>query len=741
MGVPTALVGVSAMAALVALSSVLVFVITKHNAEDSINDISRRFSNAQMNTVSSEIRYRLQKEPMDAVMSAKSDIEIGELRFDSDPEIWVRRACHFFKHSGFFTLFMALAGTRELGLQYGFGLLVDGAAGSVVFSDPPQIHLERPLYVDNGTWVPDIVLTAPVNFSARDYVSMYTTGSNYMDYRIANEPRWTSLVVSVNPVLKGGGGPFITLTAPVFRTPEAISSEFIGVTCVSIYLSFFSLDPYLVGTNQNLLIITADQSLIVSTDVNTTYYANGTLPNGQPNYLQYSLDKTNVSIYHTLSKVLPDLTALNATDEYFSKFDFDGDTMWLEVRPVYHLNLRWYLVGVIPEKEFFHKIYNSNRNTMIIVIILIVSSSIVAAFITLAFTMNLTKLAIAFGHVAEMQLDHPAVRSVASSHYLFELSALYKGFWHAVNMVRQVQAFLPDVDDDQSAEETSNSSISKSHHSSNNKLMDERRNFMFSLGLKNTSQAVALTGSLRDFSEMCSKKLDDACAQHKTVFAIIMEHCRRCKGTVSYLEGSRFVITWNTGKPCLPTTGKMCSTTLALDLYELVSKTMVVDLGIHMGYAYHGILGSEQQRFNVVSSDLVDVSTHLAMCGPLLEMKPSVYASSHVVESLHSVMYHMVNNVSTYNVGKKVPVFWVASSVKTTEEEWMYQLSEHEQRKAAFLEPYWEAVRMGNLDAAMRELVAFRAAHPTMDALVRKLALDIAQEKHHAAMNTVVEVV
>eukprot|EP01064_Diplonema_japonicum_P019270 TRINITY_DN2796_c0_g1_i5.p1 TRINITY_DN2796_c0_g1~~TRINITY_DN2796_c0_g1_i5.p1 ORF type:complete len:744 (+),score=205.62 TRINITY_DN2796_c0_g1_i5:70-2301(+) len=730
MRLPTAVVGVTTMAALVAVSSVLVFVITKNNAEDSINIVSRRFSGAKMETVINEIRFKLQREPEDAIVAAKSDIEMGLIRFDSPIEQWVRRASHFFRHSGFFTLYMALSGNRALGETYGFGTLVDAAAKAVIFNNPPVVDVKLSYVPENGTWDNSTTISSKVNLSGRAYVSMYHTGPNYVQYLTDNVPRWTTIIVSVNPNLKGGGGPFVTLTVPVFRTPVPNPADFIGVTCTSIYLSFFSLHPYLLSQNSHLVLIDENKMLVSSTDVDMTYYANGTLPTGKPNYLRHTLLSTNVTIYHSLDAALPDLSLFTGNEEHFAKLSHGG-TYWIEIRPVYHSNLRWYLIGLVPEKEFFQKIYDSNRDTSIIVIILVVTSTIIATIVTLAFTMNLTRLAKAFDKVANMQLEHCDVMAVGKSHFLYELDSLYHGFWHAVEMVKQVQAFLPDVDitDDDTGTEsvTTGTGVTKSTVRSNNSKETPKtamKGGMFSLGLKASKPATSLTVHLSNFTDACKKSLDSAVNAHKLLFSHTAELARSFKGVVSYLEGNRIVVTWNTVRNCPRSTSKQCSTTLGLELYEAVNDIMPVDIGINTGPSFHGILGSAQQRFNVIGSDLVDVGSHMALHGKELGLVPSVFASDAVVDGLNGVVEHRVDRVRSLTTNEEVRVHWIREKVQAAEEEWMYQLEAQNAQKDLFLNSYWAAMDACNHETALECLEKFKSENPNLVKLSDKLHND-----------------
>eukprot|EP01064_Diplonema_japonicum_P019269 TRINITY_DN2796_c0_g1_i4.p1 TRINITY_DN2796_c0_g1~~TRINITY_DN2796_c0_g1_i4.p1 ORF type:complete len:746 (+),score=210.22 TRINITY_DN2796_c0_g1_i4:70-2307(+) len=732
MRLPTAVVGVTTMAALVAVSSVLVFVITKNNAEDSINIVSRRFSGAKMETVINEIRFKLQREPEDAIVAAKSDIEMGLIRFDSPIEQWVRRASHFFRHSGFFTLYMALSGNRALGETYGFGTLVDAAAKAVIFNNPPVVDVKLSYVPENGTWDNSTTISSKVNLSGRAYVSMYHTGPNYVQYLTDNVPRWTTIIVSVNPNLKGGGGPFVTLTVPVFRTPVPNPADFIGVTCTSIYLSFFSLHPYLLSQNSHLVLIDENKMLVSSTDVDMTYYANGTLPTGKPNYLRHTLLSTNVTIYHSLDAALPDLSLFTGNEEHFAKLSHGG-TYWIEIRPVYHSNLRWYLIGLVPEKEFFQKIYDSNRDTSIIVIILVVTSTIIATIVTLAFTMNLTRLAKAFDKVANMQLEHCDVMAVGKSHFLYELDSLYHGFWHAVEMVKQVQAFLPDAardetDDSETSEghtqgQGSKNTGPRSDGSFSNDVVTTKQS-MFALGLKSSRLATSMTINLTDFTVACKQGIDDAVTKHKQLFLRAADLAKTFNGVISYLEGNRIVVTWNTVRSCPSTTSRQCSTTLGLELHAAAKDITRVDIGIHTAYSFHGILGSAQQRFNVIGSDLVDVGSHMALHGKELGLVPSVFASDAVVDGLNGVVEHRVDRVRSLTTNEEVRVHWIREKVQAAEEEWMYQLEAQNAQKDLFLNSYWAAMDACNHETALECLEKFKSENPNLVKLSDKLHND-----------------
>eukprot|EP01059_Diplonema_ambulator_P007079 TRINITY_DN1660_c0_g1_i5.p1 TRINITY_DN1660_c0_g1~~TRINITY_DN1660_c0_g1_i5.p1 ORF type:complete len:734 (+),score=249.90 TRINITY_DN1660_c0_g1_i5:51-2252(+) len=724
MRIPTSVVGVTTMASLVAVSSVLVFVTTKKYAEDSINEISKKFADAKMDSVMTEIQSKLQKEPVDSIAAAKSDIEAGFLRFD-DIEAWVRRGSHFFKESAFFTLFMALSGTRALGEKYGLGLIVDAAGRTLILNNDPNIDL-MPYFPENATYIDTIVRTAPVNLSGRAYVSTFTTRDNHVQHVLNNAPRWTDIIISVNPSLPNGGGPFITLSMPVFLTPTPNPEDFIGITAVGIYLSSFSLEPYLLSNNSYLLLLDDLGMLVSSTAGNTTYYANGT-------FQRHTLLTSDVPVYTSLYHALPNLTAMKNGTQHFSTFDHDGDKQWLEIRTVYHSNLRCYLIGIIPESEFFQRIYDSNRKTLTIVVVLIVSSTVIAAIITFSFTNVLSRLAIAFDHLGSMELDHVDVHKVRKSHILYELNSLSKGFWNAVEMVRQVKAFLPDVEAPLSDESASESKQTTDHgtrsgaHGSQRSAASAKnsysvplpKNAMFSLGLRTSMHAVSMTVNIRNFTSMCQTSVEDAVATHKRVFALTAEEVKSHKGMVSYLEGNRIVLTWNTTRQCATSTSKLCCAAMGLELHQAVRDMASVDIGMHLGYAFHGILGSAQQRFNVVGSDLVDVSTQLAMLARKLELSPAVLASEQTVDGIHEITTNMVDDVETY--AGRVKVHWLRAKVRAVEEEWMYQLSSRESNRDPFLDHFWSARRKGDTLKALDELAKFEQAHPNLAKLARYL--------------------
>eukprot|EP01064_Diplonema_japonicum_P019272 TRINITY_DN2796_c0_g2_i1.p1 TRINITY_DN2796_c0_g2~~TRINITY_DN2796_c0_g2_i1.p1 ORF type:complete len:745 (+),score=231.01 TRINITY_DN2796_c0_g2_i1:70-2304(+) len=729
MRLPTAVVGVTTMAALVAVSSVLAFVITKNNAEDSIDIVSKRLAISMMQTVTSEIKFKLQKESEDAVMSAKSDIEHGIISLNSSPEVWVRRASHFFMSSGFFKLYFFLPGSRALGDVYGLGMLIDVLSSSLYFNNEPFLDFQKPYFPENGTWINTFNGSAPRNVSQRPFVTMFTQGPNIVQYRSENRPRWIPISVALNPGIAGGGGPFTALTAPVFRTLTPNPADFIGVTGVGLYLSFFSLNSYLLSIDSSLLLVNGNRDLIISTDVDKVYYQNGTLPNGKPNFVFYTLRTMNLTLYHTVDAALPDLSLFTGDEEYFSTFSH-GDKYWLQVFPVYHSNLRWYLIGLIPEKVFFQKIYDSNRDTTIIVTILIISSVIIATVVTFAFTTNLTRLAKAFDKVADMHLDHPDVLSVGRSHVLFELNSLYRGFWHAVEMVKQVQAFLPkaviEASEDESVEQTA-TDVSDGTKTGVRTAASSGKGpglNMFSLGLRLSRPATSMTVQLATFTEACRQGLDSAVERHVQLFGRIVDLSKANKGVISHLEGNRIVITWNTVRECASSTSKQCSTNLALEIVSSARDIMPVDIGINTGLSFHGILGSAQQRFNVIGSDLVDVGSHMALHARELGLVPSVFASDAVVDGLNGMTVHLVDKVRSYT-GVMIGMHWVRGRMQVTEEEWMYQLEGQKAGKDEFLDNYWAAMKIGDFTEALAKLAHLGDSHSShVQELLEKLFKD-----------------
>ncbi|KAJ9435015.1 hypothetical protein DIPPA_09806, partial [Diplonema papillatum] len=240
---------------------------------------------------------------------------------------------------------------------------------------------------------------------------------------------------------------FSAISIPVFFPGQAPSrASFYAVSVLLFYLNRVDLSSYLLSKGSSILIIDTEQQLVVSTDHEEPFFQSGNDSAGNPVYTTYHLYNCGVPKLEATSAILGDLSRFDDGDDHFDKVS-DGDVHWVTMKTVEHYNRRWFILMWTPEKTFFAQIDAANEKTLITVVVLVVGCTLVAAVLGYLATLPLKTLARAFDKVADMDLDHPDVYAVKPKHFVSELSSLHNGFWHAVKMVEQVKAFLPDVAD------------------------------------------------------------------------------------------------------------------------------------------------------------------------------------------------------------------------------------------------------------------------------------------------------
>ncbi|KAJ9443260.1 hypothetical protein DIPPA_13792 [Diplonema papillatum] len=755
MKLPVAIVGVTVIVVLVAVPAFVAFLVTKANAEDSIDIVSRRLADATMTTVENEIRIKLQQEPEDELRSAKSDIEYGVagLQNPENEVFWGKRGTHWLLNTGLFSLYVAIGGTQELGDIHGHGNGVNTASRSVSVNGPPFISLKR-LDLVTREWSPTAFARIPVNLPTRPYVTVFTEGDNHRQYLRDNLPRWTDIIVGVNTELPGGGGLFGVVSIPVFQNTTADPDSFIGIIGLGIYLTLFELQPYLLSNSSSLLITDSKRQLISSTDMTEMFYVNGTTATGADNFEMYFLNGTNITLLSNLDSHLPsDIGDHEDGYTYFSKMTADnGDTYWVTMRVIEHYNLKWNLFMLTPERTFFQKIYDSNEETLITVIIMIVAATVVATIVTLLFTMDLKRLAKAFDRVSEMQMEHPDVERVRKSHILQEFNSLCRGFWQAVDTVKQVQAFLPDVGDDSDSETEDEPTVKSNDKTSRANGQDpntaqsvtaSRRSFSavgkggkdavaaaFQLGVTTVNNATCLVINLPDFMKRCQANPVGAVKTHGDMFCVFADILKRHKGAISSVEGNRVVASWNTIKSCPSASSKVHAVSCALEIITETAGRVPMTFGINFGQTFYGIIGTKVQRFNVLGSDLVNVAVQLSEYCVRLDITPGILVSKSMVEYLKGFVVYQIDTNFTLPSGLALTALWVEKCLEVAEDEWMYQLEQEEAEKDTFLDKYFAALDAKDTSAARTALETFAAKRPDFATLVSKLQSDLVLRNH-----------
>ncbi|KAJ9468305.1 hypothetical protein DIPPA_16156 [Diplonema papillatum] len=753
MHVPFPVVAVLAIVILVAVPATVVFLVTTSNAEDSIDVVSRRLAMATMESVEHRIHQTALDEPLAELLAAKADLEMNatSLKLPENGLYWGKRMVHWLKKSELFTLYIASCASRAIGDIHGHGLVVDSFADAFAVNDPPFVHL-MPLDMETATWNSSAPSTANVNLPSRPYVTAFTEGGEGLANAVANLPVWTPLGVSKNPKMANGGGLFTAITLPVFMTLTPDPDELIGVVALGMYLAVINLAPFLLSNSSSLLLMDSDTTLISSTDTEQVFYTVNV--NGVDTYVQYTLATCGVPLLQALasSNELPeDLSTRENDKSFFQTMNGPDGEYWITIRTITHYNLRWHVVMLTPEEIFFEKIYDSNRETLITVIVMILASCLISIGLTLVATDDLKRLARAFDKIALIQLDHPSVQHVRTRHIISEYDSLCKGFWHAVEMVTHVQAFLPKVDINDIVSNESSTMLTMSHvegsrsqsasvTGSVNGVSQGRDKVVvvsgkgarttavadsFSIGLRMSSGVTGLVVSFDSFTQVCSASPDRASAAHCEMFTLIHDTAKKYQGAIAGLDGSRVTVAWSTTKPCSPVTSTQHALAAAFELTRGAKPTLPFTCGVHHASTYHGIMGSKSQRFNTIGSNLTDVACYLAHYASGLKVLPAILVSGAAVNFVKGFCCYKIDEVQLLTADS-VTVYWAEKQTAVDNAEWMYQLREEEDARRTFLDSYFAAIANRDPLHAKVALKLFSEQHPKFSVLVHRLrtALD-----------------
>ncbi|KAJ9468293.1 hypothetical protein DIPPA_16117 [Diplonema papillatum] len=724
---------------LVALASTVVFLVTTRNAEESVDEMSRRVANATMEAVEDRIRDKAFSEPAEQLFAAKTDLELhhASLRMPDDEGFWGRRMIHWLGTSGLFNTYFAIAVSKEIGDVHGHGLVVDSHGGAVTVNAPPVL-LEKPIDYDLLAWDPEPVRSIPFDFSTRPYVTAFSDGADGQRNCRANVPIWTDVAISLNPLALQGGGLFAAITVPVFLTRAPEPSELIGVVAMGLYLRLIDLSPFLLAADCSLFIMDSDTRLISSTDMEKMYYESGVKPDGSPVFTQYTLSTSGVALLQVFaaSDGLPgDLYTRVNHQSHFDTIAVPGSgTYWVTLCTLTHYNLRWHLVMLTPERIFLEKIHESSRKNLRTVVGMIVACCVLAVALSVLATDDLKRLAKAFDSLAHMKVHDRVVHRVRKTHILAEYHSLCCGFWQAVDMVANVQAFLPAV------EAFADSDVTSSEHSFGRPSLRPSSSFTppagspgivkrmsvrqmslgcidsFCVSLKCHS-ATCLVVDLAGFLDECRSSCEVAAAAHSEAFALIHDSARRHDGSIVGLSGARSIVTWNIVKQSAPATSAQRALSVVFDLKQH-TMTHRLSFGLHHGLTFHGILGSKTQRYTTVGADLVDIAAYLAHYAGYLRVEPAVLASSPVVLSGRG--FYTFCKVDEWRLpwGDDVTAYWIEGPAMVNDAEWMYQLQSENDSKPLFLDDYFAAAGEGNAAKAGRALDVFSEEHPQFRLLV-----------------------
>ncbi|KAJ9468306.1 hypothetical protein DIPPA_16140 [Diplonema papillatum] len=756
--VPLPVVAVLTIVLLVALPAAIGFVVTTNNAEDSVDEVSRKLATATLAAAESKVVHTAFEDPVAQLLSAKSDVErnVTNFRVPEHEVDWGMRMQHWLEKSPVFKSYFALSSSVVHGVEYGNGMFVDAMNKAVVLNEPPNMHV-HPFSRDVAlSWEATPETTTRMDLSLVPFVSVFSVDRNHEANCRANLPIWMGFSLSM-PTAGMGRALVGVLTAPVFRTRAPNPEDLIGVVAVGLYPHLIDLTPHRLSNTSSLVVIDSDRRIVSATDLPELYApANLSITLSAQVTLSTSGDPLLSSLASS-GKLPEDLAARSAGGGYF--FDTmsgpGGGTYWINMCTVEHYNLRWHVVMLTPEEYFFDKVEDGNRKTLYLVLIMIAVSCVLAVVLTLVATDDLKKLALAFDKVALIHLEHPAIQQVRTRHIISEYDSLCKGFWHAVEMVTHVQAFLPTViprDDCLDSNNESGTSVvsfhqSKSASESNARDSGEERRRSsdrlgqtvgmagkadrvvtvagsFAVGLRVSTGVTGLVISVNSFSQACRASCDKASAAHGELFAVIHEIAKRNQGAVSGVDGSRVTVAWNTARPCPPVTSTQHALTVAFELGRTKSP-LALTCGVHHASTYHGILGSKFQRFNTIGSDLTDVASHLAQYASCLKILPGVLVSGAVQSVVKGFCLYKADEVQLFS-GEPVSVYWVEKPIAANNAEWMYQLREEENSRDLFLDDYFAAVSKRDAPLAGAALRVFAENHPKFHILVQRLrvALD-----------------
>ncbi|KAJ9435359.1 hypothetical protein DIPPA_07567 [Diplonema papillatum] len=719
--VPAQVLGVPLIAIAVAVPSLVAFIITQQNGVDSIDNLSHRLANSTMFSVTSQIQKKIQDEPEAEIRDVKENIELGARTLNrSQDAYWIRRSHHWMKATEIFTMAATIITVEDPTPYAGSGgVLVDAAALSVILYEPFRMSSVR-LY-ENSTVKSATGRWWGLNLNARPYALAAFEDDEDL---LANEPRWTVPEVTISG---SNSGLFTAITIPIFLpNQEPSRASFFAVSSLLLYLNRVDLKPYLLSAGSTILIMDWNKTLVLSTDHEEPFYRTNNITLRRGEYAPYYLWNCEVPKLEATDPVLGDVERFENGDEFFGKVSSGGETHWVSMTAVFHYNRRWYVVMWTPEKTFFAEIDEANRKTMITVIVLIVACTLLAAVVVFVATLPLKTLARAFDKVANMDLDHADIHAVKPKHFVAELDSLHKGFGHAVKMVEQVKAFLPDVagssDEEESLAHGSSlnpssqsttmsrsgmrgDATSVSRHSKKGKaeLMEA-----FSLGIKIARSATLLVIDVEHFASVCSKDVAKALQIHSDMFQVVTECTKTYRGVIGGLEGNRFLVAWNTSKPCQVATSKSNSVLMVFDLMSAINQP--VSFGLHHSTTFYGILGSKHQRFNVVGSEIVEFSAHLASHASRMQLSPPVLISGKMIEYLKSFCFYVIDTAFAVN-GATEKAYWVEKKFTAESDEWMYELAAEAGQKQSFLDPFFGLLDTRQFEEAETCLDEFVAGH------------------------------
>ncbi|KAJ9473176.1 hypothetical protein DIPPA_23804 [Diplonema papillatum] len=440
--VPSTLMVAATMGALVAVTSLSVFDISKRDAADSLNHVARQLSSAMADAAAHGLEKDVFSEAADISASFKRGVELGLISMTGVQPDVIHAAVGYLNHAHSDGIY--LAGTD------GSGLAVRVLEDACYFVDVS--NATGRVYSVNAT-------DETLHFIAEGPLDL-------RDYPFIPPPQADSQApVWVGPWVAqlGSGGPLaahMALSVPVFAGgAAAAAARRLGVVS-AVFLADFGLDRYLVDAEAELLLVREGGSIAAWSRSLPAYTAE-TPPSPEPtlaplpgrvletgasgNHTFLTLENSGQPLHRAIFAALtPAVFAALAAPGAVHRADVDpGEKTWLEIRPIEPRGLRLFLVSAVPARVFFAEIDRRHQQTVLVVIALVVGAVVFATGLALLFISPLKQLAGAFDAVAMMELASTEVTAIPHTSTIREYHSLYKGFWRAVRTIQQLQAFLP----------------------------------------------------------------------------------------------------------------------------------------------------------------------------------------------------------------------------------------------------------------------------------------------------------
>eukprot|EP01059_Diplonema_ambulator_P010445 TRINITY_DN2049_c0_g1_i5.p1 TRINITY_DN2049_c0_g1~~TRINITY_DN2049_c0_g1_i5.p1 ORF type:complete len:379 (+),score=120.91 TRINITY_DN2049_c0_g1_i5:770-1906(+) len=352
MKIPLFVLGSLAIGALVAASCVLSFEITRTNAEDSINTVSRQLSSINIRNARTSVKRDLLEEP---------ELYLKDLKEGYSRQLFgplesgmyngsLQTARSYFQDGNVYLKKNSSSATF-------IAIIEEDGNGCVVRLDETYGQLTpQGMYVYAGvqmgpvyTLYPIPMPAIPLDLRVRPY---YTVVANSSEYRKGGMV-WTGITTTTDSEFAG----LIMNLATALTHPY--TGQFFGVATVTVGFQWIDLKPYLSNPRIDMLMIDSEHYLVASSSADTMDLSGNTA--GDRVALNASLNTT--ALYAACYRELPPLSEIDAAEGLFKKFHFEGKTWWLEAHPMTSNNLKMYLICLTPEEIYFQKVWHTRTHT------------------------------------------------------------------------------------------------------------------------------------------------------------------------------------------------------------------------------------------------------------------------------------------------------------------------------------------------------------------------------------------